>query len=87
MTILFDFWKFADQRVKKSVRQFRLNHYRQFSLLVDGSLRSKFYFIFEFCDHDLAGILRSKIQFTVGHIKSLMQQLLDGITEKNKIFD
>lgn len=47
--------------------------------LVDRSLRSKFYFIFEFCDHDLAGILRNaNVKFSLGHIKSIMQQLLDG---------
>ena len=47
--------------------------------LVDNSARSKFYFIFEFCDHDLAGILRNvNVKFTLGHIKSIMQQLLDG---------
>jgi len=46
---------------------------------VDKSSRSKFYFIFEFCDHDLAGILRNaNVKFSLGHIKSIMQQLLDG---------
>lgn len=46
---------------------------------MDKSSRSKFYFIFEFCDHDLAGILRNaNVKFSLGHIKSIMQQLLDG---------
>ncbi|CAF1059943.1 unnamed protein product [Didymodactylos carnosus] len=46
----------------------------------DKTMRSKFFFIFEFCDHDLAGILRNiQIQFTLGHIKSILQQLLDGL--------
>ncbi|CAF3102229.1 unnamed protein product [Rotaria sp. Silwood2] len=47
---------------------------------MDKSSRSKFYFIFEFCDHDLAGILRNpNVKFSLGHIKSIMQQLLDGL--------
>ncbi|CAF1397298.1 unnamed protein product [Rotaria magnacalcarata] len=47
---------------------------------MDKSPRSKFYFIFEFCDHDLAGILRNpNVKFSLGHIKSIMQQLLDGL--------
>ena len=54
---------------------------RSLVLSVDRSSKSKFYFIFEFCDHDLAGILRNRnVQFTLGHIKSVMQQLLDGNT-------
>jgi cyclin-dependent kinase 9 len=56
-----------------------------FSSLVDKSSRSKFYFIFEFCDHDLAGILRNaNVKFTLGHIKSIMQQLLDGKFSQKK---
>ncbi|CAF1107507.1 unnamed protein product [Rotaria sp. Silwood1] len=47
---------------------------------VGNSLRSKFYFVFEFCDHDLAGILRNvHLKFTLGHIKSIMQQLLNAL--------
>lgn len=47
---------------------------------MDKTPKSKFYFIFEFCDHDLAGILRNvNVQFSLGHIKSIMQQLLDGL--------
>ncbi|CAF1403293.1 unnamed protein product [Adineta steineri] len=47
---------------------------------MDKSSRSKFYFIFEFCDHDLAGVLRNAhVKFSLGHIKSIMQQLLDGL--------
>ncbi|CAF1116618.1 unnamed protein product [Rotaria sordida] len=47
---------------------------------VEKSSRSKFYFIFEFCDHDLAGILRNvQVKFKLGHIKSIMQQLLNAL--------
>ncbi|CAF2767699.1 unnamed protein product [Rotaria sp. Silwood2] len=47
---------------------------------VENSSRSKFYFIFEFCDHDLAGILRNvQVKFSLGHIKSIMQQLLNAL--------
>lgn len=55
---------------------------------MDKSPKSKFYFIFEFCDHDLAGILRNpSVKFSLGHIKSIMQQLLDGLyyIHKNNI--
>jgi serine/threonine protein kinase len=55
--------------------------------LVDKSSRSKFYFVFEFCDHDLAGILRNaNVKFSLGHIKSIMQQLLDGRFHLEKCF-
>jgi cyclin-dependent kinase 9 len=54
---------------------------------VDKSSRSKFYFIFEFCDHDLAGILRNaNVKFSLGHIKSIMQQLLDGKFNEKESF-
>lgn len=38
------------------------------------------YLVFEFCEHDLSGLLGNPtIKLTLGHIKSLMQQLLNAI--------
>ena len=37
------------------------------------------YLVFEFVEHDLHGIIDSKIKFELQHIKCLMKQLLEGI--------
>ncbi|XP_050389342.1 cyclin-dependent kinase 9 isoform X1 [Patella vulgata] len=42
--------------------------------------KSTFYLIFEFCEHDLAGLLsNANVKFTLGDIKRVMQQLLNGL--------
>lgn len=42
--------------------------------------RSTFYLVFDFCEHDLAGLLSNeKVTFTLGEIKKVMQQLLNGL--------
>ena len=44
--------------------------------------------VFEFCDHDLAGLLgNSSVKFTLGEMKKIMQQLLNGLyfIHKNQI--
>lgn len=42
--------------------------------------RSTFYLVFEFCEHDLAGLLSNMhITFSLGEIKKVMQQLLNGL--------
>ncbi|XP_014467222.1 PREDICTED: cyclin-dependent kinase 9-like [Dinoponera quadriceps] len=41
---------------------------------------ASFYLIFEFCDHDLSGLLSNvKVKFSLGEIKTVMQQILNGI--------
>jgi hypothetical protein len=81
MIILFVLLKFVVQQVCEDLKRIKMM-FCLFSL-VDKSSRSKFYFIFEFCDHDLAGILRNaNVKFSLGHIKSIMQQLLDGMFKK-----
>lgn len=50
--------------------------------------RSTFYLVFDFCEHDLAGLLsNSNVQFSLGEIKKVMQQLLNGLyyIHNNKI--
>lgn len=41
---------------------------------------STFYLIFEFCQHDLAGLLANhSVKFSLGEIKIVMKQLLNGL--------
>ena len=45
-----------------------------------NKFRSTFYLIFEFCEHDLAGLLSNpEVKFNNAEIKSVMQQLLNGL--------
>ena len=47
--------------------------------------KGSFYLVFEYMDHDLLGVLDSRlVQFTEDHIKSLMKQLLDGLAYCHK---
>ncbi|KAA0203970.1 hypothetical protein HAZT_HAZT001683 [Hyalella azteca] len=42
--------------------------------------RSTFYLVFDFCEHDLAGLLSNfSVKFSLGEIKKVMQQLLEGL--------
>ena len=43
------------------------------------SPRPSIYLVFEFCDHDLSGVLKMGYRFTLGEKKSLVQQLLRGL--------
>ncbi|XP_043462934.1 cyclin-dependent kinase 9-like [Leptopilina heterotoma] len=50
--------------------------------------RSTFYLIFDFCEHDLAGLLSNvNVKFSLGEIKQVMVQLLNGLhyIHSNKI--
>lgn len=39
-----------------------------------------FYMVFEFCDHDLSGLIADRsIQFSLGEIKEIMRQLFTGV--------
>lgn len=52
-----------------------------------STYRYEFYLLFEFCDHDLAGLLSQKIDFTLPDKKSILKQLLTGLSflHKNNI--
>lgn len=40
----------------------------------------KFFMVFDFCEHDLAGLLsNNNVKFSLGEIKNVMQQLLNGL--------
>ena len=42
--------------------------------------RTPYYLVFEFCEHDLAGLLsNANVKFNLGEIKQVMQQLLNGL--------
>ncbi|KAH6938611.1 hypothetical protein HPB50_011051 [Hyalomma asiaticum] len=42
--------------------------------------KATFYLVFDFCEHDLAGLLSNiNVKFSLGEIKKVMQQLLNGL--------
>lgn len=42
--------------------------------------RSTFYLIFEFCEHDLAGLLsNTQIKFSLSEIKQVIKQMFNGL--------
>ncbi len=46
----------------------------------NNKYRSTFYLVFDFCDHDLAGLLSNvNVKFSLGEIKKVIQQLLNGL--------
>jgi cyclin-dependent kinase 9 len=46
----------------------------------NNRFRSTFYLVFDFCEHDLAGLLSNiNVKFSLGEIKKVMQQLLNGL--------
>lgn len=53
-----------------------------------GKYKATFYLVFDFCEHDLAGLLSNvKVMFSIGEIKKVIQQLLNGLffIHSNKI--
>ena len=43
-------------------------------------MRATFYLVFDFCEHDLAGLLSNiQVKFSLGEIKKVMQQLLNSL--------
>ncbi|XP_044728460.1 cyclin-dependent kinase 9 [Chrysoperla carnea] len=54
----------------------------------NNRFKSTFYLVFDFCEHDLAGLLSNvNVAFNLGEIKKVMQQLLNGLyyIHSNKI--
>ena len=50
--------------------------------------RTTFYLVFDFCEHDLAGLLSNvNVKFSLGEIKKVMQQVFEGLyyIHSNKI--
>ncbi|KAF0760370.1 cyclin-dependent kinase 9-like [Aphis craccivora] len=46
----------------------------------ENKYRSTFFLVFEFCEHDLAGLIANKeIKFELADIKQFMKQLFDGL--------
>lgn len=42
--------------------------------------KGSIYLVFDFCDHDLAGLLsNANVKFTLAEIKKVMQMLLNGL--------
>ena len=49
--------------------------YRQYS-----RHKTKFYLVFDFCEHDLAGLLSNiNVKSSLGEIKKVMQQMSEGL--------
>ncbi|XP_028327017.1 cyclin-dependent kinase 9-like isoform X2 [Gouania willdenowi] len=45
-----------------------------------NSYKSNVHLVFDFCEHDLAGLLKNpNVKFTLGEIKKIMQMLLNGL--------
>lgn len=50
--------------------------------------KGSIYLVFDFCEHDLAGLLsNSNVKFTLAEIKKVMQMLLNGLyyIHRNKV--
>ena len=46
----------------------------------NNKYKSIFYLVFDFCEHDLAGLLSNvNVKFSLGEIKKVMKQLLNGL--------
>ena len=42
--------------------------------------KTTFYLVFDFCEHDLAGLLSNvSVKFTLSEIKKVMQQIFEGL--------
>ncbi len=74
---------------------FWLEDYYKFIFLVSFSPATQFnrykgsiYLVFDFCEHDLAGLLsNANVKFTLAEIKKVMQMLLNGLyyIHRNKV--
>lgn len=54
----------------------------------NNKFKSIFFLVFDFCEHDLAGLLSNvNVKFSLGEIKKVMKQLLNGLyyIHSNKI--
>ena len=47
--------------------------------LTKGKCMFEFYLVFEFCEHDLGGLLLNNVKFTESHIKSIAKQIFKGL--------
>lgn len=50
--------------------------------------KGSIYLVFDFCEHDLAGLLsNANVKFTLAEIKKVMQMLLNGLyyIHRNKV--
>lgn len=55
---------------------------------IHNNYRSTIYLVFEFCEHDLAGLLsNTKVIFNLSEIKQVIKQILNGIyfIHQNKV--
>lgn len=54
----------------------------------EGQSKATFFLVFDFCEHDLAGLISNiQVKFSLADIKSVMKQLLEGLyfIHSNKI--
>lgn len=61
---------------------------RCFEATLYNRYKGSIYLVFDFCEHDLAGLLsNSNVKFTLAEIKKVMQMLLNGLyyIHRNKV--
>lgn len=59
-----------------------------FSATQFNRYKGSIYLVFDFCEHDLAGLLsNANVKFTLAEIKKVMQMLLNGLyyIHRNKV--
>lgn len=58
----------------------KLIRFKYFSGNYYDSFKAIYYMVFEFCEHDLAGLLLNKnVVFNLSEIKDLLNQILNGL--------
>jgi serine/threonine protein kinase len=78
MKLITNKQKNDDLKFKKILK--RQSLFQILKASASNKYKSQFYLVFEFCEHDLAGLLSTPtVKFSLGEQKKIMQQLLNGL--------